>query len=158
MNACLNRHINGISVESRECCGVGTWHLLSTSWGAWVAQSVEVPTLAQVMISWFVSLSPMSGFVLTAQILKPASDPVSPSLCSSPAHTLSLSLSKINIKKMFLNGGSRSRSPRNTQKKQLPDLGESGKGFLKEKARKCFEASVWRHEGVHMEKKRGWAF
>ena len=33
---------------------------------AWVAQLVEHQTLAQVMISWFVGLSPISGFVLTA--------------------------------------------------------------------------------------------
>ena len=34
--------------------------------GSWVAQSVECSTLAQVMISRFVSLSPTSGSVLTA--------------------------------------------------------------------------------------------
>ena len=34
--------------------------------GTWVAQSVERPTLAQVMISQFVSLSPTSGSLLTA--------------------------------------------------------------------------------------------
>ena len=39
------------------------------AWGAWVAQSVNHPTLAQVMISWFVSSSPMSDSVLTAQSL-----------------------------------------------------------------------------------------
>ena len=37
-------------------------------------------TLAQVMISQFVSLSPVLGAVLTAQSLEPASDSVSPSL------------------------------------------------------------------------------
>ena len=42
--------------------------------GAWVAQSVERLTLAQVAILWFVSLSPESGSVLTAQSLEPASD------------------------------------------------------------------------------------
>ena len=41
-------------------------------WGVWVAQSVERPTSAQVMISWFVSSSPGSGSVLTAtQSLEP---------------------------------------------------------------------------------------
>ena len=50
------------------------------SWGAWVAQSVERPTSAQVMISRLVSSSPASGSVLTAQSLEPASDSVSPSL------------------------------------------------------------------------------
>ena len=48
--------------------------------GAWVAQSVEQPTLAQVMISRSVSSSPASGSVLTAQSLEPVSDSVSPSL------------------------------------------------------------------------------
>ena len=35
-------------------------------WGAWVAQSVERPASAQVMISQFVGSSPPSGSVLTA--------------------------------------------------------------------------------------------
>ena len=37
--------------------------------GAWAAQSVERPTSAQVMILWFVSSSPVSGSLLTAQSL-----------------------------------------------------------------------------------------
>ena len=61
---------------------------------AWVAQSVKCPTSAQVMISWFVGLSPASGSVLTAQSLEPASDSVSPSLSTPPL--LILCLSKIN--------------------------------------------------------------
>ena len=70
--------------------------------GAWVAQSIEHLTSAQVKISWFVSLSPASGSVLTARSLEPPSDSVSPSLSAPlPTHTLSLSLSKINIKKIF---------------------------------------------------------
>ena len=40
--------------------------------GTWVAQLVKRPTSAQVMISWFVSSSPTSGSVLTAQSLEPA--------------------------------------------------------------------------------------
>ena len=40
--------------------------------GAWVAQSVERPTSAPVMISRFVSSSPASGPGLTAQSLAPA--------------------------------------------------------------------------------------
>ena len=52
--------------------------------GAWVAQSVEHPTSAQVMISQFMSSSPTSGSVLTAQNLEPASDSVSPSLSDTP--------------------------------------------------------------------------
>ena len=72
----------------------------SVCWGAWVAQSVEDPASAQIMISRFVSSSPASGSVLTAQSLEPVSDSVSPSL-SAPSPLvlslpLSLSLSKIN--------------------------------------------------------------
>ena len=36
-------------------------------WGMWAAQLVKHPTLAQVVISWFVGSSPTSGSVLTAQ-------------------------------------------------------------------------------------------
>ena len=64
--------------------------------GTWVAQSVKRPTSAQVTISRFVSSSPAPGSVLTAQSLESVSDSVSPSLCSSPVHALSLSVSKIN--------------------------------------------------------------
>ena len=59
-----------------------------------MAQAVKHPTSAQVLISWLVSLSPTSGSVLTAQTPEPASDSVPLSLCSSPAHALSLSLSQ----------------------------------------------------------------
>ena len=61
-----------------------------------MAQSVKHLTLAQVMISWLRSLSPMLGSVLTAQSLEPASDSVSPSLSAAPLLTLSLSLSLKN--------------------------------------------------------------
>ena len=52
------------------------------------------PTLARVMISWFVGSSPISGSVLTAQSLEPASDSVSPSLSLplSRPHSAFLSL------------------------------------------------------------------
>ena len=63
-------------------------------WGAWVAQSVKPLTFAQVMISWFVGLSPESGSVLTAQSLQPASDSVSPSLSATLPVMLCLCLSK----------------------------------------------------------------
>ena len=69
-----------------------------------MAQSVKCLTRAQVMISQFMSFSPMSGSVLTAQSLEPALDSVSPSLSAPPLLTLCLclSLSKINnIKKNF---------------------------------------------------------
>ena len=52
--------------------------------GAWVAQSVERLTSAQVMISQFVGLSPALGSALTAQSLEPALDSVSPSLSAHP--------------------------------------------------------------------------
>ena len=62
--------------------------------GAWVAQLVKCLASAQVMISRFVTSSPASGSVLTAQGLEPASDSVSLSLCPSPTHVLSLSQNK----------------------------------------------------------------
>ena len=71
--------------------------------GAWVAQSVKRWASAQVMISLFVSSSPVSDSVLTAHSLEPASDSVSPSPYTPPP-TLALSFSfknKINIKKFF---------------------------------------------------------
>ena len=60
-------------------------------WGAQVAQSVERPTSAQVMISQFMSSNPVSGSVLTDQSLEPASDSVSSSL--PHLHLCCLSLS-----------------------------------------------------------------
>ena len=57
---------------------------------ACVAQSVKCPTLAQVMISQFVGLSPTSGSVLTVQSLEPASNSVSPFLSAPPPLTLCL--------------------------------------------------------------------
>ena len=63
------------------------------TWGTWVAQSVKHLTLARVMISRFVSSSPASGSVLTAQSLEPASDSVSAFL-SCPS--TSCCLAKIN--------------------------------------------------------------
>ena len=63
---------------------------LEIQWGPWVAQSIERPTSAQVMISQSMSSSPTSDSVLTAQSLEPAADSVSLSLCPSPASTLSL--------------------------------------------------------------------
>ena len=65
-------------------------------WGAWVAQSVKRPTSAQVMISQFVSSSPTSGSVLTAQSLEPASHSMSPSLSAPSLLMLCLSFSLKN--------------------------------------------------------------
>ena len=64
------------------------------TWDAWVAQLVERLTLAQVVISQSVSLSPASGSVLTARSLEPASDSVSPSLSAPAPFTLCLSVSQ----------------------------------------------------------------
>ena len=58
--------------------------------GAWMVQSVNRLSPAQVMISWFLISSLTLGSVLTGQSLEPALDSVSLSLCPSPAHTLSL--------------------------------------------------------------------
>ena len=56
-----------------------------------VAQLVECPTSAQVMISQLVGSSPASGSVLMAQSLEPASDSVSPSLSLPLPHSGSVS-------------------------------------------------------------------
>ena len=66
----------------------------SVFWGAWVAQSVECPTSAQIMTSQFMSLSPTSGSVLTARSLETALDSVSPSLSLLFPHSCSVSLKK----------------------------------------------------------------
>ena len=58
-----------------------------------VAQLVKCPIPAQLMTSRFVSSSPVSGSVLTAQSLEPASGSVSPYLSDPPPLMLSLSLS-----------------------------------------------------------------
>ena len=72
-----------------------TQMLMSLKWkfrGTWVAQSVECPTLAQVMVSQFVSLSPASGSVLAAQSVEPALGSVSPSFSAPPLLMLCVSL------------------------------------------------------------------
>ena len=62
-------------------------------WDASLAQLVKCLTSAQVVISWFMSLSPMSGSVLIAQTLEPASDSGSPPLSAHPpTRVLSVSL------------------------------------------------------------------
>ena len=62
--------------------------------GAWVAQSAERPTSAQVVSSWFVSSSPASGLLLSAQT--PLRILCLLSLSLSAPSLLTLSLSKIN--------------------------------------------------------------
>ena len=73
----------------REC--------LQKSWalGAWVAQLVMHPTLAQVMISQFEGSSPIFGSALTALSLEPALDSVSPSHSAPLLLMFCLFLSKI---------------------------------------------------------------
>ena len=76
-----------------------------------MAQSIKPPTSAQLTILRFVSSSPSSGSVLTAQSLEPVSDSASPSLPAplSLVLCLSLSLSKIN-KHLKKEGGHLGRS------------------------------------------------
>ena len=101
MTPCTQRHANleltYVYHSPRTFCG-GILNLFS--WGAWVAQLTKHPTLAQVMISWFVSGRPTMGSVLTAQSLELASDSLLPSLSAPPllmlSPALSLSLSKMN--------------------------------------------------------------
>ena len=69
---------------------LGTW------WGAWVIQLVKRPPSAQVTISWIMTWSPVSGSVLTAQSLEPASGSGSPSLSAPLLLMLCLSLSLKN--------------------------------------------------------------
>ena len=66
-------------------------------WGTWVAQGLSIPTLGQVMISWFLSWSPASGSVLAGQTLNPASDSVPSPLSAPPPLTLCLSLFSMNL-------------------------------------------------------------
>ena len=78
--------------------------IISLAQGTWMAQSVKHPTLAQVMISCFVSSSPALGSVLTAQSLEPASDSASPSFSAPPPLALCCSVSlksKYTSKKNF---------------------------------------------------------
>ena len=63
-------------------------------WGARMTQLVKHLTLAQVMISRLMSLSPELGSVLTAQSLEPALDSVSPSISDPPSLRPRLSLSQ----------------------------------------------------------------
>ena len=72
-------------------------HIKTLRRGIQVAQSVKRQTSAQVMISWFVSLSPTSGSVMTAQSLEPVLGfCVSLSFSAPPLLMLCLSLSKMN--------------------------------------------------------------
>ena len=106
------RHLWLLSSYTRDRCHNNKRHMqeetrvktiISQIRGPWVAQSVEHPTSAQVMVSRFVGLSLASGSLLTAQSLEPASDSVSLSPCPSPACALSLSFSLSKINKLKKN-------------------------------------------------------
>ena len=76
---------------SPSCINYNVSIKMNHDWGTWVAQLVRHPTLAQAMISWFMSSSPALSSVLTTQSLEPASDSVSPSLSLSLPHSRSVS-------------------------------------------------------------------
>ena len=88
-----NKKLHG---RAAKCASSGARLLRFQSSGHWVAQLVRHLTSAQVMILQSVSSSPVSGSVLTAQSLEPASDSVSPSLSPPPVLMLARSLSEIN--------------------------------------------------------------
>ena len=75
------------------------WERMAGDRGAWVAQSAERPTSAQVVISRFAGWSLTSGSVLMAQSLEPASDSVSPSLSLPLPCSCSVSLCLKNKQK-----------------------------------------------------------
>ena len=75
---------------------IGIIFFKNKCWGTRVAQSVKCLTSAQVMISQFVSSSPVSSSVLTAGSLEPALDSGSPSLSLPLLSLRSVSLSKTN--------------------------------------------------------------
>ena len=66
MNRRLFRY-STFSEASGETVVPVSHHETHSAGGAWGAQSVKRPTSAQVTVSQFVSLSPASGSVLTAQ-------------------------------------------------------------------------------------------
>ena len=82
---CIFTYIDDIFIE------------IKYSRSTWVAQSVERPTSAQVMICWLTSSSPASGSVLTARsLLWVLCLPLSLLLSHSHSVCLSLSLSLKN--------------------------------------------------------------
>ena len=95
----IQNRVNVMTTRMEEAEKMNKWYTRKK--GAWVARLVKRPTSAHVMISWFMSLSPISGSVLTAWSLKRASDSVSPSLCAPPLviliHSFIHSLSLKNI-------------------------------------------------------------
>ena len=85
--------------KAPKCMQEAGWHNSKDNnqgpWGAWLAQSVEHPTSAQVMISQFVGSSPASGSVLTLKAWS-LLQILSLSLSAPPPLTLCLSLSLKN--------------------------------------------------------------
>ena len=76
---------------------------LILKWGTWVAQSVKHWSLAQIMISRFMSVSPTSGYLLSAQSpLWILCLPVSLPFPYLHAHMLALSLSLSLSLSLFL--------------------------------------------------------
>ena len=96
--ACLGFFLSPLSLSAPSPLSLKINNLFKkiNNRGAWVAQLVKRLTLAHVMILRFVSLSPVSGSVLTARSLEPASDSVSPSLSAPHLLMLCLSLSLNN--------------------------------------------------------------
>ena len=76
-NTCEHRKVLGRLSASHHSPLISK---VETFWGAWVAQSVERPTSALVMLSPFLIWSLALSSVLTAWSLDPVSDSVSPSL------------------------------------------------------------------------------
>ena len=76
-----------------------SFQIKNESRGACVAQSVKRLASAQVMISWFVSSSPASGSMMTAQRLEPALDSVSPFLSAPLPCSCALSVLKKELLK-----------------------------------------------------------
>ena len=102
-----------------------------------MAQLVKRPSSTQVMISRFVSSSPTSGSVLTAQSLEPASGSVSPSLSPPPRLVLCFSLSLKN-KLTFKKG-----------KKNMGEVARESSAVFRNDFQDTFRAevcSIWRSE------------
>ena len=72
-----------------------------------MALSIEHPASAQVMISWFVGLSPASGSVLTTWDFGAGFRFCVSSLCPSPVRALSPSVSQkqVSVENIFFQSG-----------------------------------------------------